>query len=226
MRMRKRYRFAILAAIILGILVAILFAVYRASQQVPEFYVREISRPTQAQEEASDLMLQQATRLYNAGQQKGRWGQAVKADTINGWLAVDLPRNHPDLLPRGFSALRVHIGPEGMTLACQVERGGFHAVVLLKVSAYVVKDDVVGLQIHSARLGAIPWSLGRILNGITDAAQQSNVRIQWGQSGGEPVALITIPPLDGDRKKIVHIDTIQLEEGQLSIGGTTELAPK
>ena len=114
--------------------------------------------PPEAQEKESDLMLQQVTTLHNELQVKGRWRQVFKAQTINGWLAVDLPRNHPTLLPKGMHDPRVHIGPQGITMACQVERGGFHGVVSLQVSAFVESDDVVGLRVHKARLGAIPWS--------------------------------------------------------------------
>jgi hypothetical protein len=224
--MRKRYRFAILAAILTGIVAAVLFVFYRASQQVPEFYAREVAVPAATQEAASDLMLQQATMLYNAGQQKGAWSQMIKAETINGWLAVDLPRNHPGLLPGGMHDPRVHIGPDGLVMACQVERGGFHGVITLQVSAVVESPDVVGLHIHKARLGAIPWSLDRVIKGISDAAQQSNIRVRWRNANDDPVALITIPPAGGDRKKRIHIDTIQMEEGSLVVGGTTEVESK
>jgi hypothetical protein len=35
--------------------------------------------------------------------------------------------------------------------------------------------------------------------------------------------LITLTPANGDRKHIIHIDTIRLEEGQLTVAGTTEV---
>ncbi len=123
-------------------------AIYRASQQVPEFYAQAISIPAESQEKQSDLMLQQVTTLYNEVQVKRAWSQVFKAETINGWLAVDLPRNHPTLLPTGMHDPRVHIGPQGITMACQVDRGGFHGVVSLQVSAFVESADVVGLRVH------------------------------------------------------------------------------
>ncbi len=112
--MRKTVRFALLAILVLGLLaVAAIFAVYRASQQVPEFYADEIAVPAEAQEKESDLMLRQVTTLHNDLQGKGRWRQVFKAQTINGWLAVDLPRNQPTLLPKGMHDPRVHIDPAG-----------------------------------------------------------------------------------------------------------------
>jgi hypothetical protein len=224
--MRKKVRFALMGVALFGVLAATIYAVYRASQQVPAFYAEAISIPAEAQETKSDLMLQQITTLHNQLQGKGPWRQVFKAETINGWLAVDLPRNHPTLLPQGMHDPRVHIGPQGLTMACQVERGRFRGIISLQISAFVESDDVVGLRVHKARLGALPWSFRTVLDAITDAAQKSNVDIRWRQVDSDPVALIKIASAQGDRKQIVHIEAIRLEEGTLVVEGRTAAAPK
>jgi hypothetical protein len=121
---------------------------------------------------------------------------------------------------------RVHIDPQGITMACQVDRGGFHGVMSLQISAFVASDDVVGLRVHNARLGAIPWSFRTVLDKIADAAQQTGVDVRWRQAESDPVALIRITSAQGNRKQIIHIDTIRLEEGALVVAGTTEIASK
>jgi hypothetical protein len=224
--MRKRTRFALFAIAVLGLLAATIYATYHASQHVPEFYAAALSVPVDAQEKQSDVMLKQVTTLHNELQAKGRWQQVFKAATINGWLAVDLPRNHPTLLPAGMHDPRVQISPQGITLACQVDRGGLHGVVSLQVSAFVESNNVVGLQVKKARLGAIPWSFRTVLDTITTAAQRSNVDIRWRQSDSDPVALLNVASVQGDRKQVIHIDTIRLEEGALVVAGTTEIAAK
>ena len=171
-------------------------------------------------------MLQQATTLHNDLHRIGRWRQVFKEETINGWLAVDLPRNQANLLPHGMHDPRIAIGPQGITLACQVERGGFHAVVSLEVSAFLEADDVLGLRVHEARLGAIPWSFRTVLDKISDAARKSNVDIRWRQADSDPVALIKMASVGSERKQIIHIDTIQLKEGELVVAGTTQAAGK
>ena len=210
--------------VVLACLAAVIYAVYRASQQIPEFYGEAISIPAAAQEQESDLMLTQVTTLQNELQVKGRWSQVFKARTINGWLAVDLPRNYPTALPDWMRDPRVHIDPKGITIACQVDQGRFHGVVSLQISASVESADVVGLRIHKARLGALPWSFRAVLDKITDAAQKSNVDIRWRQTDNDPVALIKIPSVQGDRKQTIHIDTISLKEGELVVAGTVEIA--
>ena len=222
--MRKKVRLALIAVAVLGLLAAAICAIYVASQKVPAFYAEAIAVPAESQEEQSDLMLRQITALYNELQGKGAWRQVFKAETINGWLAVDLPRNQPTLLSGGMHDPRVHITPQGITMACQVDRGGFHGVVSLQISAFVESDDVVGLRIHKARLGAIPWSFRTVLDEITAAARKSNVDIRWRQADNDPVALIKVTSAHGDRKQIIRIDTIRLEEGALAVAGTTEMA--
>jgi hypothetical protein len=224
--MRIRVRFALIAILGLGLLAAAVYAIFHASQQVPQFYSEALSIPVEAQEKESDLMLKQVTSLHNELQGKGAWQQVFKAQTVNAWLAVDLARNHPALLPKGMHDPRVHIGPEGITLACQVDRGGLHGVVSLQVSAFVESADVVGLRVHKARWGAIPWSFRTVLDKITDAAQRSNVDIRWRQADSDPVALIKVTSAQGGRRQVIHIDTIRLEEGALVVAGTTEIAAK
>ena len=82
----------------------------------------------------------------------------------------------------------------------------------------------MGLRVHKARVGAIPWPLQNVLDRIADAAKKANVDIRWRQEDNDPVALIKITPAKADGKRIVHIDTIRLEEGALVVAGTTEKA--
>lgn len=223
--MRKALRYTIIAVLILLVLAgAAGYGLYRAVQSVPHFYAAEMAIAQQVQENDSDRMLQQATSLHGEFHRRGPWQETIQAKTINAWLAVDLPRNQPDLLPQGVRDPRVRIGPEGMTLACRVDRGWLHGVVSLQINAFVESANVVGLRVHKARLGAVPLSLKPVLDAISDAARQSGVRIQWGQVSGDPVALLTITPANGDRRQIVHVDTIRLEDGQLLLAGTTEIS--
>ena len=152
---------------LIGLLVALfaagaaIYGLYRATQRVPSFYTAELAVATQIQEKESDRMLRQALTLHNNLQRRCQWQENIEAKTINAWLAVELPRNHPDLLPSGMRDPRVHIGPEGITLACRVDRGWIHGVVSLQVSAFVESADVIGLRVHTIRLARSPGRSSR-----------------------------------------------------------------
>lgn len=199
------------------------YGFYRAAQSVPHFYTAEMAVAPQSQQSESDRMVRQATSLHEEFHHRCHWHETIQAKTVNAWLAVDLPRKLPDLLPQGTRDPRVRIGPEGITLACRVDRGWLHGIVSLQVSAFVQSAGVVGLRVQSARLGAIPLSVKPVLDAISDAALHSGIRIQWGQVSGDPVALLTVTPANGNHRQIVHIDSIRLEEGQLLVAGTTEV---
>jgi hypothetical protein len=189
---------------------------------VPAFYADELAVAPATQEKDSDHMLNQATTFYSGLQKSGRWQQTFEAKTVNAWLAVDLPRNFPDSLPPGIRDPRVHITPNGITFAFRLDRFALHGVISLEVSARVESADVISLRIHKARLGAIPWSLDTVLKSVTNVARQSNVRIQWRQIDGDPVALITLAPVNAGRGNVIHIDTIKLGDGELIVAGRTE----
>jgi len=223
--MWKVVRYTLIAVVILLAVAGIgVFVFYRATQHVPDFYTQELAVAPETQESDSDLMLKQATTLHNELHRRCQWKEVITAKAINAWLAVDLPKNHPELLPPGMHDPRVRIGPEGITTACRLDYRTFHGVISLQVSAFVESANVIGLRVHKARLGAVPWSLDPVLKGISDAARQNNVHIVWRQIDGDPVALLTLTPVNGGHKNVVHIDTISLEEGQLVVAGTTEVA--
>jgi hypothetical protein len=221
--MSKALRYSLTALVVLLLIAGgVLFALYRAARQVPKFYAKELAVEPATQEKDSDQMLQQATTFYSDLQRRGRWQETFEAKTVNAWLAVDLPRNFPDALPSGIHDPRVQITPEGITFACRLDRFALHGVITLEVSARVEAADVISLRIHKARLGAIPWSLDQVLKAVGNAARQSNVRIEWRQVDGDPVALITLAAASAGHGAVVHIDTIKLEEGVLTVAGTTE----
>ena len=167
-------------------------------------------------------MLQQATTLHNSVRHEGQWHAEFTAAEINGWLATDLARNQPQSLPGGFHDPRVKIDPDGVTLACQIDRRGVHAVVSLNFDVYLDSPNVVAVRIRRARAGALPGRWARFFEAVSQAAGRANVRIQWRQAGSDPVALISIPPVDGGRARVIRVEKIQLVEGAVQIAGTTE----
>jgi hypothetical protein len=223
--MRRPLRIALLVA--LGLIlaaVAALLAAYQAARHVPAFYAEALAADTDPQTLAarSDRLLQRASALHEDLLRKGAWHAVFTADEINSWLAVDVPDNHPDLLPGGFHDPRVRIDPRGITIACRAERRGLESVVSLDIDLYVDSPNVVALRVRRARVGAIPWSLKQVLATLAEAARRSQLHVDWRQASGDPVLRISIPPVKGGHGKAVRIDTIELQPGAVSIAGTTE----
>lgn len=221
--MRKILRITLVLVLILVLFVIVgLLALYLALRHEPQWYAQAtatVDRP--AEEQASDEMLQRAADLTSNLEIKGAWKIAFTAAQINGWLAVDMPKNHPDLLPENLDKPRVAIEPDGVTLACRATQAGISTVVSLKVDVYLTEENQVAMRIRKARAGSLPWSLDKVVEGFTNAARQSNINMSWRHVDGDPLALIKIPSKRGPGGRRIRITTLRLEEGRIVVGGTT-----
>jgi hypothetical protein len=218
---RKKLRIA--ALIGCGLLLAIaagLCGLYWAFKQEPQFYRQAVRIDPSIQKKASDQMLQRAAALRSDVEKQGRWQALFTAQQINGWLAVDLVNNYPDLLPSSLRDPRIEIRPDRMTLACRLKRGGLEGVVTLTVEPYLPEPNLLALRIRRARAGLVPMPLAEILDSISRAAGQTDLHLRWRQADGDPVALISISPPD-QNGKLVQVETLKLGEGEIYLAGTT-----
>jgi hypothetical protein len=192
-----------------------------ALRQEPDFYRRAVRIDPAAQKEASSQMLQRAAAVGSDAKKEGRWQALFTAEQINGWLAVDFVENFPDALPESFRDPRVEIRPDGMTLAGRLMRDGDTNVVALTVEPYLPEPNVLALRIRGARAGLVPVPLGEILDGISEAAAEMELRLLWRRVDGDPLALIPISLATEQDGRLIQIDTLRLSEGEIYLAGTT-----
>lgn len=217
--MRKVLRIALVSGVIVALFFIVgLLAVYLALRHEPRWYGEAVAK---AEEKASDQMLRRAADLTSALETKGGWKIAFTAKEINGWLAIDVPQNHPHLLPDILSNPRVIIEPDGVTMACRARHAGISTVVSLKVDVYLAEENLIAVRIRKARAGSLPWSLGKVVDGITKSAARGDVRLSWRQIDGDPLALIKIPKTQGSGHRQIRVTTLRLEEGKIIVGGST-----
>lgn len=223
--MSKRVRISLFVLGGLLLLAAVLlFVLYRAAQQVPEFYRRALQADQAAEAKAAERMERQALDLTEKVQRPGDWQMVVTAEEINGWLAVQLPKQFPRLLPPAMANPRVAIEPDRIVLACRYQQGGLESVLSLTVVPYVPEPGVLALRIGQPRAGLLPLPLGGVLKNVTKALQAANLDMpwKWQQAGGNPVLRITLPTVPGRHRKRVRIESLLLDAGQLRVEGTTE----
>jgi hypothetical protein len=219
MSRRKRVLW-IVAAGSVTLVVAALLGVYFAMRHEPAFYREALETKPEALEKGNDRMLQQIGALQSAMNRSGRWKADITAEEINGWLAVDLRKNHPNALPPTVRDPRVVIDPKEMTVACRFKRGAIDTVLSLTFQPYVPEPSVVAFRIVRARAGMLPVPLKDVLDGMSKGAAEMQFRLNWAQAGSDPVALITLP--DDDTDGVVHIESIELRQGLIHVSGITE----
>jgi uncharacterized protein YpmS len=171
-------------------------------------------------EKASDRMLKKIGALQSAATKQGRWQAVISDEEINGWLAVDLLRNHPNTLPPSVRDPRVAIEPDEITLACRYDNG-VTTVLSLTLQPYVPEPNVVALRIVRGRAGMLPVPLKKVLDGLSKAAADMQLRLKWVQAGSDPVAMLSLPE-DDDADRVVRIESIELTKGNIHVSGITE----
>jgi hypothetical protein len=196
-----------------------LLGVYLAARYEPAFYQEAMEIDPAVLHEGSDRLLQQATALASAVKKERHWEALFTAEQINGWLAVDMVKNHPHALPPNLSDPRVAIDSRTVTIACRYSHAGIETVLSLTVEPHVPDPNVIALRIVTARAGLLPVPLGGVLDRLAQAARDMQLHLQWRSTGGDPVALLSLSPGDDDRP--VQIETLRLGDGEIYVAGTT-----
>jgi hypothetical protein len=157
----------------------------------------------------------------SVNKRKAGWKAVFTQEQINGWLAVDMVRNHPDLLPPAMRDPRVVIHPGQMMVACRYRGDVIETVLSLTLDAYLLKENKIAIRCRKARAGAVPLPLGTVLGQISAAAKNLKWNIEWQQADGDPVAVVTIPAEADEGDKAVVLETLRLAEGEIQIAGNT-----
>jgi uncharacterized protein YpmS len=224
--MRSLWRRLMYVALALVVLVGgFLGWAYRATQQEPEFYARQLkAEALQEFKPSGDAFERQALHLNSQIRKTDRWQARFTADEINAWLAVDLPQKFPDALPPDVQSPRVAIEREMIQVACRVQNPQFSSVVSLGVQPYVTSEpNVVALRVKQLRAGSLPLPLRQYLDRITEQCARAGVPLRWSEEEGDPVALVTLPLVPEDfQNRLVRVEQIELTEGALLVSGTSK----
>ncbi|HEX4132742.1 MAG TPA: hypothetical protein VHZ24_22095 [Pirellulales bacterium] len=217
------------AAAKLGIAIALLVGgmlggVTWAYRHVPDFYRQSLAVDETKQREANDELLAQATALVSSARKQGTWSAAFTADQINGWLAVDVPENYPDVLASGISEPRLRIEPHRATIACHYTDEKVSTVVSLDVEVALAEPNVLALKIERLRAGAMPLPLSTVIDGLSTVAADMELPLRWTKSDGAPTALLSLPPMVDQNGTQYELRTLELRAGQLVLAGRTTAA--
>src|SRR5512146_2317099 len=94
---------AMLAGGLATLVLLALGGIYSAARHVPGFYHDALQADPAARQRQSDELLENAAALASSVGQEGRWHALFTAEQINGWLAVDVAKNFPELVPQGVA---------------------------------------------------------------------------------------------------------------------------
>ena len=207
-----------------GILLLLLISgavIYHLATRVPTFYSTAAADPT-AQAALNDRLLQKTSALTSDWQREGRWDLRLTEEEVNAWLSVDLPKNHPNLLPSRFQEPRIRIGRDELTVACRTEWAGRSGVLWVRGRVELARTDVLAIRLRKAGVGLLPLSTASVLQRLEEALQRAGVDVRREDLDGEPALTIPLAATDPDGRRRIHVDAVDFTDGRVFISGTTE----
>jgi hypothetical protein len=216
---RRRIAFALVGIAVLLVGGAALW-LDLALHHVPRFYEEAGKLDSTARKKGSEEMLHRTAELASDANRRGRWRQIFTADQINGWLAVDLVDNHPQLLPPTLHDPRVAIHAGQIIVGCQYE-GQVSTVASLDADVSLQEPNLLAVRIRRARAGGVPLPLDRFLPEATHTLENAGCVVELRQAGADPVLLITLNP-QSNRGRTLILQSLSVREGEIEVTGETK----
>ncbi|MDZ4783569.1 MAG: hypothetical protein SGJ19_25255 [Planctomycetia bacterium] len=201
-------------------LIAVAFLLRMLLRQAPEFYREELALSAAGQQAASDACLANITATVSQARRAGDWRAEFTEDELNGWLAYDLPNNHPELADEAVGAPRVDFEENRGQIAFEY-RGLVTTYVNVAFDAEVRDQNTLAIRFLQLRGGAVPLPLGSIIEPMTSIAGQLGQPVQWTEEDGYPVALLTFVPSDAEKSEIELVQ-VSIEQDRIVLEGNTK----
>lgn len=222
------FRKKLAAVALLGLAVAALVAygfARQALREVHPFYAKAIKTEPRALQSASRQMENRVAALYSDAKPPGEWTTVFSDAEVNGWLAVALEEKYADLLPPEVSDPRVAFADDRALIGFHYRGDWTDAVVSVEAEAFMADDDVAAVRLRDARVGSLPIPLAKVVDSITEAAEQLDVIVRWTQLGEDPVLLVSLTDVLSTDEEQRRLKLLKLREGELLLTGSTEARP-
>ncbi len=206
---------AVVAAAVGGLLVTLICVRHEpallAGQAVPD---------AAAEREAARL-LTKAASLHAAAGRKGAWDAIFTDAEVNGWLATDLPKNHPRLMPAGMSAPRVRFTRDRLAGGARLHWGPLSAFGWVDFDVRLRGVNQLSLTPRDARLGLLPLPQGLVLTRVARAIAATGAKTEIRRLDGEPVLFVSLPSMGGSSAARLRLESLRLDAGDVILAGST-----
>lgn len=224
---KKRWLLKLLgwSVVVLAIAIAAIAYAYHVSQHEPEFYrVALLQSPDVARAKGAELETS-VMNIYNSVLEQGNWRGEISQDQINGWLATQLPRKFPELLPEDVVAdPRVSISQGEISLAGHAHFESLEGIVVAKLDIFKTdQKDQFAVRFRDIHVGVIPVPIKSFAEDISSGLNLHGCQTMWTELEGDPLLTVIVP----EEKLLIHalyrvnIETVDLEEQKIIVSGTT-----
>jgi hypothetical protein len=172
-------------------------------------------------ERAAARIVTAGSALHAALNRAGPWGTAITDTEANAWLALDLPRNHPRLLPRGLADPRVRFRPHRVEAAVRVGSGLISTVIWCDLGVTLRGINQLGITVEGAAAGAMPIPGTPVLAEIGRRIAAGGAVTELRRLDGRMVLVVYIPALHGDNGLQWRLESLRLDAGEAAVAGAT-----
>jgi hypothetical protein len=176
-------------------------------------------------EQAARRLLTTASALHADFLRVGRWEGVFEERQLNAWLAVDLPRNHPELMPEAISSPRIELLPGRLRAGVRVGRGLLAATVWVEAEVTLREANQLGVTLADARLGSLPLPRGPILRWIARRIEPLGAVTEIRHRGGRSQLVVYIPSTHQAGGVSHWLEAVRLAEGEVAVAGETRRGP-
>ncbi|MFM8379963.1 MAG: hypothetical protein ACKOB1_11640 [Planctomycetia bacterium] len=174
-------------------------------------------------ERAAARMVTTGSALHAALGRAGPWEAAITDTEANAWLAVDLPRNHPTLVPRGLADPRVRFRPQRVEAAVRVGSGILSTVVWCDLGVALRGVNQVGITVEGASAGAVPIPGTPVLAELGRRIAACGAVTELRRLDGRMLLVVYIPAMLGGGGPQWRLESLRIDAGEAALAGSTTL---
>ncbi len=214
---------AVIAGTSVSLLALLVAGLFLSLRYQPTFYKTALAERVspEVRREQAKVFVQTTLQLVDEIRNEDLWSHEFSEETVNGWLAEELPLQYSEWLPPEVAAPRVKFEQGMILLAFQVRHGMWKGVVSAKVRPWVAGPNRLALEIESARIGLIPVPVDELLGDFVKNINNAGCRTQWRNSGKQDVLIVEFdddfaPEASGKR---AILEAVEVERKLLRISG-------
>ena len=177
---------------------------------------------------AAGRMMSETSSFAAALDRPGEWGAAFSEEEVNAWLAIDLPRLAPGLLPSGLESPTIRFLPRRVAASAKVGWGPCSGRFWTVLTVILRSDNLLELSVDQAGLGAVPFPAGVVLDAVARRASAAGIGTETRVVEGKPFLFLllsgkTKPGRAAGSGPEYHLEGLRVNEGELVLAGTTRL---
>ncbi|MFM1902302.1 MAG: hypothetical protein RLZZ440_202 [Planctomycetota bacterium] len=176
---------------------------------------------TAAAEEDLRRLITGVAAMHAAFVKVGPWDGAFSERQCNAWLAVDLPRNHANILPEGIESPRIQFLPGGLRAGCRVGREPLAATAWVEAEIRLLEPNHVEIRLDDARLGSLPIPRGPILRELGHRLGGLGLVTELRRLGDRLVLEVYIPSTHEGGGTSHWLESLRIEAGAIAVAGET-----